>query len=73
MSTVLAQADDDVTLNVPEDGAAWVVFVIVGAVIFGSMDAYWERRDREEFRRLNDPDMAKPYVEPEDDPEPPVG
>ena len=79
MSTQLAQADGIIP-NQPDDGAAWVVFVIVGAVLGGvywlirrsrrrSVEAYWERRERDELRRLTDPDMARQPEpdEPHDD------
>ena len=59
-------------LNLPDDGgASWVFWLLGVGVILGlwwviartrkrSYDAYWERRKRDEQRRADDPDMAKP-------------
>lgn len=59
----------------PSGGAGQIFFWVLGAgIILGlwfivarsrrrSYNAYWERKRREEQRRLDDPDMAKPEVE----------
>lgn len=74
----LAQDGDAIIPNQPEDGGSLLVFVVVGLVLGSvywivrrsrrrSEQAYWDRRDREEELRRNDPDMAKPAdpVDPE--------
>jgi hypothetical protein len=64
---ILAQTSDGI---LPEDPAARVVFVMVGAAIVGlyfvirrtrrrADDAYWESRRREQTLRDNDPDMKR--------------
>ena len=74
----LAQDADAIIPNQPDDAGALMVFVAVGVVLGGvywlirrsrrrSEATYWDRREREEHLRRNDPDMA-PLPEPDPDP-----
>ena len=74
---ILAQENvDGLIPNQPDSFAGWLVFGTV-AVVLGlvywmirrsrnkSSQDYWDRKRREEQRRLDDPDMAKPPPDPD--------
>jgi len=68
LTMLIAFADSDSIF--PEETSARVVWVAIGVVILGlyflmksarkkATDEYWERRDADEERIANDPDMRK--------------
>ena len=66
-------------VNLPDEGGlSWLFWLLGAGVILGlwfvvsrtrkrTYEAYWDRRRREEERRANDPDMARPDDESGED------